>query len=618
MMTNGIDEPNYCSMVLKQCIDVKQEMTMCGLFAYAGENNATSVVVEGLKRLEYRGYDSWGVAVLQADQMQLIKHVGAIGDVEFKDHLPDARVALGHTRWATHGAVNLTNGHPHLSRNGEFSLAHNGIVENYQQLKNDLTAQGESFDTDTDTEVILRLIEVNLLATDDFRQAARQAFLCLQGRNTIMVVVNEEHRVIGIRNGSPLLVGKGKDEYFFASDSLSFADHTDQCLLLDDLTLLDYRDGDLGLYAVADDTELTVDWVEVNHQSTLMAKDGHPHYMLKEILEQTSSIPRAGDISFQELRPLVAAASRARSVFVTGAGGAFFAADQIAYLLRNIGGVHALGIKAYEIASYSCMLHEGDLLIAVSQSGETADTIEAIDYAKAKGLSIACVVNMAGTTITRLSDYTYYNHCGPEICVLSTKSATAQITFGYVLASALRDDRSSGEHKSETEFLAAQMHTGFIDRLVSRTLEVAKKIAKQNHLFILGHEQHFGTALIGALNVKEASYLHAEAFSAGELKHGVIALIEAGVPVIVFVGKEDSYMLNVAAEVNARGAFLIGIAHEDNSLFDEFIELPMAGQGLVNIVSAIIPCQLLAYHLAILRGCDPDRPRNLAKSVTVE
>ena len=617
---------------------------MCGIFAYAGENNAAAVVIEGLKRLEYRGYDSWGVAVLQAGdqhsgqtkELQLIKRLGAIGDVISTDNLPQATVALGHTRWATHGAVNITNSHPHLSRDGRFSLVHNGIVENYQELKSDLTATGEAFDSDTDTEVILRLIEASLAAiqqsdtnstatvqsgtrqsgTDDFRLAVQRAFLKLQGRNTIMLIADEEQRLIGIRNGSPLLVGKAGDEHFFASDSLSFADHTGRCLVLDDLAMVDYRNGRLQLFAVDNGTEIPLNWIEVDHQSTLMAKEGYRHYMLKEISEQWSTIGRAADISVEELRPLMLAVKAARSVFVTGAGGAFFAADQIAYLLRNVAGVYALGIKAYEISSHGNMLQKGDLLIAISQSGETADTIEAIEYAKAAGLNIACVVNMPGTTITRLSDHTFYSHCGPEVCVLSTKSATAQITFGYVLAINLKGAGSALNR--DIDRISRHLREVLSEQLVSRTLEVASRILTQDHLFILGREQHFGTAVIGALNIKEASYLHAEAFSAGELKHGVIALIEDAVPVIIFVEKDDSYMLNAAAEVKSRGAYLIGIAHEDNSLFDEYIELPMAGQGLVSAIAGIIPCQLLAYHLAVLRGCDPDRPRNLAKSVTVK
>lgn len=598
---------------------------MCGVFAYTGKDDAVRQVINGLKRLEYRGYDSWGMAVLGSDKIEVYKNIGAICEQHSMDLLPPTQVALGHTRWATHGAVNLENCHPHLSSNLQFSVVHNGIVENYQELKQQLLVKGHHFQTETDTEVIVRLIEdyqqqAALYDSDigesSLLAATQSAFLELEGRNTIVVLAYQNQQFIGIRNGSPLVVGKGESGYFFASDSLSFAEETQQCLMLQDMELINCQSGALQLMEVGGKLTKPFEWQTVNHVSVNVDKEGYPHFMLKEVMEQWSSIANAAEISKPELQMLVDAMKAANHVFLVGAGGAYFAAEQISFLLRTIAQLNALGVRAYELDSFLPLVQPGDVVLAVSQSGETADTLRFLDAVQHKGVTVGCLVNMPGSSMTHLSDLVYYNQSGPEVCVLSTKSCSAQLTFGYLLANAVIEQFEQA--KQEIERLSYQLshYLGF--PILEQAAQFAQKIYHHHHLFLLGTGRYFMAAQIAALNIKEASTLHAEAFSGGELKHGVLALIESGTPIVVFLdSSKDKAMINVTAELKSRGAFILGISDEPNELFDEFLPLSGSTFPQASIISDVIPGQLLAYQLAMLRGQNPDRPRNLAKSVTV-
>ena len=582
---------------------------MCGIIACVGEN-VGNLAVSGLQRMQYRGYDSYGFAWVNADDGQILTRRSIDPLDELQDHLPVCSSVLGHTRWATHGGVSVDNCHPHTATSGEFSLVHNGIVENYQELKAKTGA--DNYVSETDTEVIVKLLEIALEQVNNRRQAFSKVLDQLGGRNTI-VVLFVDGELLGIRHGSPLVLGKSDKGYFLGSDVLSFSWHSSLCYPVGDRQMVRIQGRDVSVYDEHGEL-LEIEWQRVEPGESIISKEGHAHFMLKEIMEQWQTVTRQEMVMGSELKAFVEALRHCENILVTGAGGAYFACVQIAWLLREIAGFRALAIPAYEIESMKPMFRKGDFVLAVSQSGETADTIHAVEVASAWGLRIASLVNMPMSTIARLSEFSMANHCGPEICVLSTKSATAQVAFGYLLAGSLS---RLPDLKKNMNHLSSTLSRYLSDETSRKIKSLALSLKGEQHLFILGRGHFYGTAQVAALNIKEASYVHAEAFAAGELKHGVIALIDQGVPVILFSDRLDPYMLNVAAEVKSRGARVIGIGYEDNELFDHFIPLPVLPDPHLAIVNAMIPCQLLAYHLAVQAGLNPDKPRNLAKSVTV-
>ena len=588
---------------------------MCGIYGYAGKGNAANNIVEGLKRLEYRGYDSWGVAVLD-DKIESYKSIESIGDSETIKHLPHAAIGIGHTRWATHGGVNQTNAHPHFSTDKSFVLAQNGIVENYQDLKKMLVSKGYEFESETDTEIIVRLIEEKLKSNPDKREAVREAFLDLHGRNTIILLDKVEQEIIAVRNGSPLVVGVGDDEYFFASDTLSFADKTDKAILMNDNQIVVYRDSELKLYDVNTDSEIDYKVEKLDNTNVLVDKEGYDHFMMKEIVEQKHTIREAIQYSEEELSELVSELKKATHIYTVGSGTASYSAGMLAYFLRKYAGLHVTELKAYESGSYKDGFTDKDIIIAVSQSGETADTIEALEYAKDKGAKVASIVNMIGSTITRMSDFAFLSRSGPEICVVSTKAFTAQMAWSLLVAKTVVGKYS--EAKNAITTLSKELEKYFSDETFIRIISIAEKIEHKDHDFVLGKGQNYYIALEGGLKLKETAYKHAEGFAAGELKHGVIALIEQDTPVFVIVSEDEHKddLLSAAAEVKARGAKVFGIAPKDNELFDEFI--PIIDAGIAAPIANVIPFQLLSYYLAVKLNLTPDKPRNLAKSVTVK
>ncbi|MCA9386133.1 glutamine--fructose-6-phosphate transaminase (isomerizing), partial [Candidatus Dojkabacteria bacterium] len=529
-------------------------------------------------------------------------------------------VGVGHTRWATHGGVTTHNAHPHFSADESFVLAQNGIVENYQKLKEQLKSLGHSFKTETDTEVIVRMVEEKLKDTDSLQDAVRKGFLELDGRNTIIVLSSDGEEVIAIRNGSPLVVGVGdENEYFFASDTLSFADKTDKVAFIENHQMVVFSNGSLHLFDVKTGEKLSLTIETLDHGNIEVNKEGYDHYMLKEVFEQRYTIKDAVGYESFEFDGLIEAIQNAGRVFTLGSGGAFYAADQVAYFLRSIAGVMAQGLRPYEIESYVPLIQDGDVLIIISQSGETADNLEALELLKEKDIVLASVVNMIGSTTSRISKFPFLSRTGPELCVLSTKSGSAQTSFGYMLGNAMIQKYDSAR-KSVHE-LAGYLESEYLtEEFSERVRKIAVQLKDKEHIFLLGKGRNYQNALVGALNIKEASYIHAEGFAAGELKHGVIALIEEGTPVISFVDDDSDhdYMIGATAEVKARGAHVIGLGVENNELFDEFIPLPTQSGIDAAVLMNIVPCQLLAYHLAVLRGYNPDKPRNLAKSVTVK
>ena len=589
---------------------------MCGVFGYLGKNSSLGEVVEGLKRMEYRGYDSWGLAFPLEDKIETFKSLQSLQSACSAQFELNVDFALGHTRWATHGAVNLNNCHPHASMCGRFALVHNGVVENFQQLKDDLIKQGVEFSSDTDSEVILRLLEAKLdqQAERSYRSALSSVFKKLKGHNTLVLIAADKQLLLGIRNGSPLVAGKTDNDVFLASDYNSFADQTQQCLLLEEKQMIICEPQQIRLFDLVQDDYVECHWQILDNEFERPDKQDFAHFMLKEISEQWRTVTQATQIDFELLGELVASIRQANHVYITGAGAAYFIGEQIGWMLRNYANVRVTCVPAYESQDFLPHMKAGDVLLAISQSGETADTLRFIQSAKQKGVLIASVVNMQGTMMSRLSDFSFYSYAGPEICVLSTKSGTSQLVFGYLLAAQFESRQY--EAIKEIEQLPSVLSRYLNQDSLQNFIEIAASITGE-HLYLLGRGEYLTSAKIGALNIKEASYIHAEAFSAGELKHGVIALIEKGTPVICFSDETNQdYMTAIASEVKARGAYVIGIGESCNVAFDQWINLPSV-DNKASIISNIIPCQLLAYFLAVSKDINPDRPRNLAKSVTV-
>lgn len=594
---------------------------MCGIFGYVGKGDAGKIIFDGLKRLEYRGYDSWGVAVVTEKpgtekEIKVIKKVGAIGDLHEVEELPTSHIGVGHTRWATHGGVNFVNAHPHFASDNSFVLAQNGIVENYQELKKGLIKKGYVFESETDTEVIVHLIEENLKKIKKFKDAVRATFLELKGRNTIIALSTIDERIVAVRNGSPLVIGVGKDEYYFASDTLSFLDKTNKAIFVNDMELIEYKNGELKLFNIDTQEEIKVVVKELDETQTEINKEGFEHYMLKEIVEQKHTLKEASIYTEKELMPLVNAIKKANTVYTVGAGTANFAAGQVAYFLRRIANIKAIELKSYEVDSYKNIFTKDDVVIAFSQSGETADTVEALELAKKNGSRIASLVNMVGSTTSRMSEFSYYCRSGPEICVASTKAFTAKQAWGLLLAGTVVGEHD--EYQTRIHKAAAELEGYFTEELFDSIKELSTRLISKEHFFVLGRGQNYNIALEAALKVKEITYKHFEGFAAGELKHGVLALVSKGTPVFVITANDENYenMLSAAAEVKARGAWVIGVGQENNELFDDFIRT-IDTDG-VDSLTNIIPFQLLSYFMAVSLGNNPDKPRNLAKSVTVK
>lgn len=582
---------------------------MCGLVAWSSEaGDSGPRCIEGLKRLQYRGYDSYGFAFLANGQLDVLRSLESLDD--FIESLPASSAVMGHTRWATHGGVTLSNCHPHLgeSVDGAFALAHNGIVENYEDLRERCHEAGES-----DTAIIVSLLSAELEGGGDRLDAVCAVARELEGRNTFCVLF-ADNELIAFRSGSPLILGRaGSDAALrfvaLASDTFSISPYCDRCFPLPDRSVVAIRGAGVRVLSL-DAQKIDIAWQPVDRQEQALSTGEYPHYMIKEIMEQWQTVSRQAAAISGRLDRLVDAISAARTVFVTGAGGAAFTARQIAWMIRETSGLRAIDVPAYEMASVRALASPGDVVIGISQSGETADTLDAIDCARGWGLTTAALVNMPHSTLGREADMTFESQAGPEICVLSTKSATSQLTFGHLLAGRL----ASMDVNVDT--LCHQLAC-FLCADTLRVFErAASRLVDASSAFVLGRGQFHAPAMITALNIKEASYIHAEAFAAGELKHGVIALIEPGVPVIVFAPSDDPYMIGVAAEVKARGAFVIGIGDSESALFD--VLLPLPGDAASRSIASVIPGQLLAYFAATLRGLNPDRPRNLAKSVTVQ
>lgn len=577
------------------------------------------MAVDGLKSLEYRGYDSWGVAWKNGKNTYLDtkKDIGKISGVDGSLLSSDSSLAIGHTRWATHGGVTIANAHPQFNEDKTIAVVHNGIFENYQELRNELQAKGHVFISETDTEIAPHLIEEYLKETDDFAHAVRLACQRFTGRYAILVVHATSDTLVAARTGSPLIVGVAPDNgYYIASDTPAFMHYTRTVQYLDDGEMVVTNGKSIIFSDIETGTEHHKREIEITINVEEAQKGDFAHYMLKEIMDQKESVARAVNQSDEEIMTVANAIRDAQGTFLVACGTAGKACMAAEYFFSVVSEKHVNVTPASEFKIYHHFLKKESLLIVVSQSGETADVLEAMQVAKSKGAKVLSIVNVEGSSIDRASDYTLHINAGPERAVASTKALTGQLAVLLLVAYALAGKLQEG--KKLLLETASMINDMLNPRYTERLRELAERIKHKEDLYIIGKSWNYPMALESAIKIQEVSYIHAEGFAGGELKHGPIALIEEGTPCIVLAGNDEVTpdILSNAVQLKARGAFVIGVAPENNEIFSEWIKVPdaFAAQAIVNI----IPIQVLAYELAIQRGKDPDMPRNLAKSVTVK
>jgi glucosamine--fructose-6-phosphate aminotransferase (isomerizing) len=613
---------------------------MCGIVAYIGEKQAYDIVIKGLKRLEYRGYDSAGVALLNGD-MRIYKKQGKVSSLEEEAAGKDVSggMGMGHTRWATHGEPNDKNSHPHLSESGDLAIIHNGIIENYATLKEGMVQRGHTFHSDTDTEVLAHLIEDVMQNTGlPLADAVRSALKQVVGAYAIVILSkNHPEHLIAARKGSPLVVGMGKvrGEFFFASDATPIVEYTNKVIYLND-----------GEIAIVENKELTVksidNVVQVPYVQELemsleqLEKGGYPHFMLKEIYEQPRSIydsfrgrfnAETGEIHMRSMEDYAERLKEIKRLILIGCGTSWHAGLVAEYLFEDLARVPVEVEYASEFRYRNPVLYADDLIVAISQSGETADSLAAMELAKRKGASVFGVCNVVGSSIPRMSDAGAYTHAGPEIGVASTKAFTAQVTVLALMAVGMAKLRGTMNPMAITAFYQEmESIPEKIEKALLLNDEIVKLAAEykdaKNFLY-LGRGYNFPVALEGALKLKEISYIHAEGYPAAEMKHGPIALIDEEMPVVVIATNSEHYekVVSNIQEVKARKGKVIAIVSEGNNglndMVDHVIQVPETIEALSPLVNTV-PLQLLSYHIAVMRGCNVDQPRNLAKSVTVE
>ena len=587
---------------------------MCGIIGYIGKKEAFPFLMGGLEKLEYRGYDSAGIALCAEDELRVQKAIGKLSEIHFND--VEGSLGIAHTRWATHGKVSKENAHPHLDCGKEIAIVHNGIIENYKELKECLIEKGHLFTSETDSEVIVHLVEEIIAEGFGFEDAFINTLRKLEGSYTILALRKGENKIMGTRKGSrSLSIGISEHGIFPSSDVLAFLEWTNRVVYLksDDVFVAD-DDLNLRIYNLAEDRtiERPIDVVKCSVEE--VKKGECEHFMLKEIGEQDETLLRALQQDENTVADICEAMRRAFGTFFIGCGSSYHACLTGSYFFSKIAKVHVNTMLASEFENYEDFLTENTLVLAISQSGETADVLDAVNAAKRKGSKVVGIVNRDGSILTRESDSLLMMNSGLELCVLSTKTYTSQVVLMAMLAYAFAGQYEEGLKKIGSLYLD-------IYQLTSRSMrEYVQKLAEmlydKSHIYLIGRELQYATALEAALKIKEVSYIHAEAFAGGELKHGPLALIEEGTPCIVFLSAENkSKILSNAEEVKSRGGYIIGVSPEREEIFDFWIKVPEAEE--LNPIIQIIPMQVLAYELAVLRGLDPDKPRNLAKSVTV-
>ena len=611
---------------------------MCGIVAYVGRRQASDVIIKGLKRLEYRGYDSAGIALFNGG-LNVYKKKGKVSDLE--KHLKSAElsshIGIGHTRWATHGEPNDVNAHPHYSATGKLAIIHNGIIENYSSLKKELINKGHNFLSETDTEVFIHFIEdIQQEENCSLEEAVRLALTRVVGAYAIVIIsADEPDKLVAARKGSPLVIGVGKDEFFLASDATPIVEYTKEVVYLNDQEVAVISGNQLTVTNTSN-LPLTPYIQKVDLELEAIEKGGFDHFMLKEIFEQPKSISdcmrgrldaQLGRLVLGGLREYLNKLVSADRILIVACGTSWHAGLVAEYFFEEFCRIPVEVEYASEFRYRNPVIREGDVVIAISQSGETADTLAAIELAKSRGAIIFGVCNVVGSSIPRTTHAGAYTHAGPEIGVASTKAFTAQLTVLNMIALIVAQKKGSitegklHEVLVEMENIPAKVEQAL--RLNEQIENIAAIFKDARNFLYLGRGYNFPVALEGALKLKEISYIHAEGYPAAEMKHGPIALIDKEMPVVVIATKDSSYekIVSNIQEVKARKGRVISVVTAGDTLIpkmSEFvIEVPAVHEALMPMVS-VIPLQLLSYHIAVMRGCNVDQPRNLAKSVTVE
>ena len=616
---------------------------MCGIVGYIGHREAYPIIIKGLKRLEYRGYDSAGLVLYDGTDLKMSKTKGKVSDLELKaeqEGTTKGFVGMGHTRWATHGVPNDVNSHPHFSNSGKLVIIHNGIIENYEPLKIELIKRGYTFQSDTDTEVLINLIEeVKKKENCKLGKAVQIALNQVVGAYAIAVIdVEKPNEIVVARLGSPLALGIGEDEYFIASDASPFIEYTSNAIYLEDEEMAIVRlHKPVKVRKIKDDSLVNPNIQELQMNLEQIEKGGYDHFMLKEIYEQPSVIKdtyrgrllaNKGMIRMAGVEDNLERFTNAKRIVIIACGTSWHAGLVAEYIIEEFARIPVEVEYASEFRYRNPIINEDDVIIAISQSGETADTLAAIKLAKEKGAFVFGVCNVVGSSISRETHAGAYTHAGPEIGVASTKAFTTQITVLTMLALRLAKAKGTISNSDYQRYLLElELIPEKVEEALQTTNEVAKAIAEiykdSPNCLYLGRGYNFPVALEGALKLKEISYIHAEGYPAAEMKHGPIALIDESMPVIVIAPKQGHYdkVVSNIQEIKSRSGKIIAVVTKGDTqvkaLADHVIEIPETTEALTPLLTTI-PLQLLSYHIAVMRGCNVDQPRNLAKSVTVE
>ena len=616
---------------------------MCGIVGYIGYREAYPILIKGLKRLEYRGYDSAGIMLYCGDDLSVTKTKGKVSDLEAKAQVlakSTAKIGIGHTRWATHGVPNDVNSHPHVSNSGKIALIHNGIIENYDSIKRELTKRGYVFHSDTDTEVLVNLIEdVKTKENVKLGKAVQIALQKVIGAYAIAVFdLDKPNELVVAKLGSPLAIGLGEDEFFIASDATPFIEFTNNALYLEDGEMAIVRLGrEVRVRKIQDDIHVTnpeIQELELNLEQ--IEKGGYDHFMLKEIFEQPNAVrdtlrgrlqAEQGVVKMSSIDDYLEKFVRADRILIIACGTSWHAGLVAEYLFEDLARIPVEVEYASEFRYRNPVITSRDVVIAISQSGETADTLAAIKLAKERGAFVYGVCNVVGSSIARETHTGAYTHAGPEIGVASTKAFTTQLTVLSLIAAKMARAIGTISQSEFIAFLSALDQVPSKIETVLKTEEAIKKIAEvykdATNFLYLGRGYNFPVALEGALKLKEISYIHAEAYPAAEMKHGPIALIDEHMPVVVIAPKRGHYekIVSNVQEIKARKGKIIAIVSKGDTdiaaLADHVVEIPDIHEALTPMVTTV-PLQILSYYIAVMRGCNVDQPRNLAKSVTVE
>ena len=584
---------------------------MCSIIGYFGHVDAAPTLVRGLKRMEYRGYDSVGVVTGSDNKLILKKGVGKVSEVNTNLGLDllHGSTGIGHTRWATHGKVTEKNAHPHLSNSGKIAIVHNGIIENFEELKSSLQNKGYKFQSETDTEVIVNLIQQNFDETSDIKQSIIKTVAQLKGHYSF-VVIFEDGTLAAARFHEPLIVGIENDNYYLSSDVLGFIEKTDDAIYIDNEDFVIVNNTGIHIFDF-DGTPVKYQITKVSKEFADVYKGDYAHFTIKEISEQPDTILRAVDNN--QIQQLVDNIKQAKNLYITGSGTSYNAAEIAKYLMSKFAKIKINTLISSELPFSPNEIESDSTLITISQSGESADVLEAVKIAKESNANILSVVNHLNSSLSQQSSLAIALNCGPEIGVAATKSFTSQLAILYKITDQLCNGCINPDWKKVS---------GVISQVLSNNLkikELAKNLKEITDIYVLGRGIHLPIAREAALKLKELSYIHAEGIPGGELKHGPLALMDSNVYVIIINPSDSTYndTLNSANEIKARGAKIIGISDKKSDVYDHWIEIPSIDEALYPIIE-IVPIQLLAYYSALEKKTDPDYPRNLAKSVTVK